>query len=147
MKKMGKELKKCDWCEPNINCNGKKDSKLISGFTAMSPLIEKREIQLKEVEKKYGAEWWIGLEKDDPKLMDELSLYDQATCTIGRGIVCKECLIKDDKLYVKYRKISIKGNKDSDKMVKIIAPEEIDDVEGAANYFINLKKHIRNEQK
>ena len=129
---MGKKLKKCDWCKSNTN--GKKDNELISGFSAMSPLIEKKE-------------WWIGLEKDDKELMEELSFYDQLTCTVGRSIVCKECLIKDDELYIKYRKISIEGNKDSDKMVKIIAPEEINDVDGAANYFTNLKNHIRNEQK
>ena len=144
---MGKKLKKCDWCKSNTNCNGKKDNELISGFSAMSPLIEEKEIKLKKVEQKYGSEWWIGLEKDDKELMEELSLYDQLTCTIGRSIVCKECLIKDDELYTKYRKISIEGNKDSDKMVKIIAPEEINDVDGAANYFTNLKNHIRNEQK
>ena len=34
--------------------------------------------------------------------MEELSFYDQLTCTVGRSIVCKECLIKDDELYMLY---------------------------------------------
>ena len=32
----------------------------------------------KEAYEKYGSEWWVGLEKDNPKLMDKLSFYDQS---------------------------------------------------------------------
>lgn len=142
---MAEKTNNCDWCKYDTSCNGKKDNDIISSFTAMSPLIESKEIKMKEAYEKYGSEWWVGLEKDDPKLMDELSLYDQLTCTIGRGNVCKECLVKDDKLYTKYRKISIDGNEDSDKMVKIVAPEEINNIDGAAEWFNGIKNNIKKD--
>ena len=93
---MSKETNKCDWCggKTNMPCS----------FTAMSPIQPKMEEQIQEAINKYGNEWWVGLEKDNPKLMDKLSFYDQLTCTVGRGFVCAKCLDKDSINWIKYRK-------------------------------------------
>ena len=93
---MNKEINKCDWCENETN--------MPNSFVAMSPIQPKMEKKIQEVIKKYGNEWWVGLEKDNPKLMDELSFYDQLTCTVGRGFVCVKCLDKDSINWIKYRK-------------------------------------------
>ena len=44
------------------------------------------------------------VEEIGKKLLDDVSFYDQVTNTVGRGIVCAECLDKDDKVYTKFRK-------------------------------------------
>ena len=46
---------------------------------------------------------WVGLEKDNPELMDKLSFYDQLTCTVGRAFVCAKCLNKDAINYKNHR--------------------------------------------
>ena len=74
-----------------------------SSYFAMSPIQPKMEEQIQAAINKYGNEWWIGLEKDNPKLMDELSFYDQLVSTVGRGFVCAKCLDKDNINYKKYR--------------------------------------------
>ena len=93
---MNKETNKCDWCRKRTN--------MPNSFVAMSPIIPIRERKIKEAIKKYGDEWWIGLEKDNPKLMDKLSFYDQLVSTVGRGFVCAKCLDKDNTNWTKYRK-------------------------------------------
>ena len=93
---MNKEINKCDWCENETN--------MPNSFVAMSPIQPKMEKKIQEVIKKYGNEWWVGFEKDNPKLMNELSFYDQLTCTVGRGFVCAKCLDKDSINWIKYRK-------------------------------------------
>ena len=70
----------------------------------MSPIIPIREKKIQEAINKYGNEWWVGLEKDNPKLRDKLSFYDQLVSTVGRGFVCAQCLDKDNINWVKYRK-------------------------------------------
>jgi len=72
-------------------------------YYAMSPIQPKMEKKIQESIKRYGDDWWVGLEKDNPILMDELSFYDQLTCTVGRGFVCAKCLDKDAVNYKKYR--------------------------------------------
>ena len=93
---MSKKTNKCQWCREETN--------LPESFYAMSPIQPKMEEKLKEAIKKYGDDWWVGLEKDNPKLMDELSFYDQLTNTVGRGFVCAKCLDKDAINWNKYRK-------------------------------------------
>ena len=43
-------------------------------------------------------------EKNNKKLFEELSFYDQLVSTVGRGFVCAKCLDKDNINWVKYRK-------------------------------------------
>jgi len=93
---MNKETNKCDWCREKTN--------LPQSFVAMSPIIPIREKKIKEAIEKYGDEWWIGLEKDNPKLFNKLSFYDQLVNTVGRGHVCAKCLDKDYINYNKFRK-------------------------------------------
>ena len=93
---MNKETNKCQWC--------RKETNLPESFYAMSPIIPKREKEIKEAIEKYGDDWWVKLEKDNPKLMDKLSLYDQLVSTVGRGFVCAKCLDKDNINWIKYRK-------------------------------------------
>ena len=92
---MSKETNKCDWCGCKTN--------MPNTFAAMGPIQPKMEEQIQEAINKYGNEWWVGLEKDNPKLMDELSFYYQLTCTVGKGFVCAKCLDKDATNYKKYR--------------------------------------------
>ena len=92
---MSKETNKCDWCGGKTN--------MPNSFTAMSPIQPKMEKKIQESIEKYGEKWWVGLEKNNPKLMDELSFYDQLTCTVGKGFVCAKCLDKDATNYKKYR--------------------------------------------
>ena len=92
---MSKKTNKCQWC--------RKETNLPESFYAMSPIIPKREKEIKEAIEKYGEKWWVGLEKDNPELMDKLSFYDQLTCTVGRAFVCAKCLNKDAINYKKHR--------------------------------------------
>ena len=93
---MSKEINKCDWCRSETN--------MPNSFVAMSPIQPKMEEKIQEAINKYGNEWWKGLEKNNPKLMDELSFYDQLVSTVGRGFVCAKCLDKDNINWIKYRK-------------------------------------------
>ena len=93
---MNKETNKCDWC-------GSKTS-MPNSFVAMSPIQPKMEEKIQESINKYGNEWGVGLEIDNPKLRDKLSFYDQLVSTVGRGFVCAQCLDKDNINWVKYRK-------------------------------------------
>ena len=92
---MSKETNKCDWCGGKTN--------MPNTFTAMSPIQPKMEKKIQEAVTNYGNEWWVELEKNNPKLMDELTFYDQLTCTVGRAFVCAKCLDKDAVNYKKYR--------------------------------------------
>ena len=93
---MNKETNKCDWCQG--------ETKLPQSYYAMSPIQPKMEEKIQEVINKYGVEWWKGLEKDDPELMDKLAFYDQLISTVGRGFVCAKCLDEDNINWVKYKK-------------------------------------------
>ena len=72
-------------------------------YHAMGPLSEKYELIIQDFKKKYGKNWWDSKEIE-PKLLDEVSFYDQATSTVSKGIVCADCLDKDDEVYQKFRK-------------------------------------------
>ena len=93
---MSKETNKCSWCRGKTN--------MPNTFVAMSPIQPKMEEKIQKAINKHGNEWWVGLEKDNPKLMDKLSFYDQLVSTVGRGFVCAKCLDKDAINYKKYRK-------------------------------------------
>tara|TARA_Y100000593_G_C4070654_1_gene218969 strand:+ start:159 stop:458 length:300 start_codon:yes stop_codon:yes gene_type:complete len=93
---MSKETNKCQWCGSKTN--------MPWSYYAMSPLIPEMEERIQEVKGKHGDNWWKELEKENPKLMDKLSLYDQLVNTVGRGFVCAKCLDKDSKNWNKYRK-------------------------------------------
>jgi hypothetical protein len=93
---MSKETNKCDWCKSETN--------MPNSFVAMSPIQPKIENKIQEAINKYGNEWWVGLEKDNKELFEELSFYDQLVSTVGRGFVCAKCLDKDNINWIKYRK-------------------------------------------
>ena len=95
---MSKEINKCGWCRGETN--------MPNTFVAMSPIQPKMEKKIQESIENYGEEWWVGLEKDNPKLMDKLSFYDQLVSTVGRGFVCAKCLDKDFINWNKFRKIN-----------------------------------------
>ena len=96
---MSKEINKCGWCRNETN--------MPNTFVAMSPIQPKMEKKIQESIEKYGEEWWVGLEKDNPKLMDKLAFYDQLVSTVSRGFVCAKCLDKDNINWIKYRKNEI----------------------------------------
>ncbi len=87
-------MNKCQFCS--------KETNLPWSYVAMTPIQEYLE---KKIDKLGRNDWFKKLE--DPttpqsELLTELALYDQALNTVGRGIVCEECIIKDDELYEKY---------------------------------------------
>ena len=93
---MNKETNKCSWCRGKTN--------MPNTFVAMSPIQPKMEEKIQKAINKYGNEWWVGLEKDNPKLMDKLACYNQLISTVSRGFVCAKCLDKDAINWNKYRK-------------------------------------------
>ena len=54
---------------------------------------------------KWGRDnWWSNLERtdlteEDYKELESLATYDQLLNTVGRGIQCNECAIKEEELY------------------------------------------------
>ena len=93
---MSKVKNKCNWC------GGETD--LPQTYHAMGPISEKYELLMQNFEKQYGEKWWDKEEEIGKKLIEEVMLYDQITNTVSKGIVCAECLDKDDELYNKFRK-------------------------------------------
>jgi len=82
---------------------GQEKENCYNGFISMCLPIPEMEA-LKE---KYGQEWWNYFEKDNlteeqTKELDNLNKYDQFLNTVGRGIQCNECSIKEEELYNKY---------------------------------------------
>jgi hypothetical protein len=114
-------MNKCDWCgaeTTNKEC-----------YTAMSPLIEKYEVLIREWDKMYGQFWYDNVDgKIDKKILDEVMLYDQATNTVGRGIICNDCHEKDEIIYQKYRQLTTKEG-DPYGMLKIVVDDNNDNVD------------------
>jgi len=107
-------MSKCDWCgaeTTNKEC-----------YTAMSPLIEKYEVLIREWDKIYGQFWYDSKEIDE-KILNDVLTYDQATSTVGRGIICNSCHEKDEIVYQKYRQITIKDG-DPYGMLKIVVDND-----------------------
>ena len=93
---MSETKNKCQWC-------GNKTD-LPNTYHAMGPLSEKYELLLQGFEKKYGDKWYDKEEEIGKELIDDVAFYDQVVNTVSRGIVCAECLYKDDKMYTKFKK-------------------------------------------
>ena len=104
-------MNKCDWCG--------KGTKNKEHYTAMSPLNESYEKLIKGFDKKYG-QFWYDSKEIDPKLLDDVMTYDQATNTVGRGIICNSCHEKDEVLYQKYRQLTATKDGDPYGMMKIV---------------------------
>ena len=117
-------MNKCDWCS--------KTTKNKEHYTAMSPLNEGYEKLIKQWDKKYGQFWYDNPKGEiDIRLLDEVSMYDQATNTVGRGIVCNDCNEKDEKIYQKYKLITTREEGDPYGMLKIVVDDD------DTNYDIN----------
>ena len=95
-KNKSKIKNKCQWCR------GETD--LPQTYHAMGPLQEKYELLMQGFEKKYGEKWYDKEEEIGKELLDDVAFYDQVVNTVSRGIVCADCLDKDDKVYTKFKK-------------------------------------------
>tara|TARA_R110000822_G_scaffold93799_1_gene215578 strand:+ start:94 stop:501 length:408 start_codon:yes stop_codon:yes gene_type:complete len=115
-------MNKCNWCE---NTTKNKEH-----YTAMSPLVEKYEKLIKKWDKKYGQFWYDSKEINEKSLKDVIT-YDQATNTVGRGIICNSCHEKDEVLYQKYRQLTATKDGDPYGMLKIVVEDD------EVNYDIN----------
>ena len=93
---MSNQKNKCQWCREETNSP--------NTYHAMGPISEKYELLIQGFEKKYGEKWWDKEEEIGKKLLEEVSFYDQITNTVSKGIVCADCLDKDDEMYNKFRK-------------------------------------------
>ena len=114
-------MNKCDWCgaeTTNKEC-----------YTAMSPLIEKYEVLIREWDKMYGQFWYDNVDGEiDEKILADVMAYDQVTNTVGRGIICNNCHEKDEIIYQKYKQLTTK-NGDPYGMLKIVVDDNDDNVD------------------
>lgn len=84
---------------------GEEKEDCYNGFIAMTLPIPEFEEQL---EKLGRGDWWKRLEEitdtesDEFKKLDNLGMYDQLLNTVGRGVQCDDCAIKEEELYNKY---------------------------------------------
>ena len=113
-------MNKCEWCGDT--------TKNPESYVAMSPLIKKYEKLIKEWDKKYG-QFWYDSKEIDKKLLDDVIIYDQATNTVGRGVICNGCHEKDEKIYQKYKLITTKEGGDPYGMMKIVVDTQEEDIE------------------
>ena len=93
---MNKSKRKCNWCSNKTD--------MPYTYHAMGPISEKYELLIQGFEKKYGEKWWDKEEEIGKKLLEEVSFYDQIVNTVSKGVVCADCLDKDDEMYEKFRK-------------------------------------------
>ena len=114
-------MSKCDWCgaeTTNKEC-----------YTAISPLIEKYEVLIREWDKIYGQFWYDNVDGEiDEKILADVMAYDQVTNTVGRGIICNNCHEKDEIIYQKYKQLTTK-NGDPYGMLKIVVDDNDDNVD------------------
>mgnify|MGYP003681349701 CR=1 FL=1 len=131
-------MNKCDWCE---NTTKNKEH-----YTAMSPLVEKYEKLIKKWDKKYGQFWYDSKEINEKSLNDIIT-YDQATNTVGRGIICNSCHEKDEVLYQKYRQLTSTKDGDPYGMMKIVIEDnDVDyDLDKMEEWYNETKIKISNE--
>ena len=90
------EDRKCYWCG--------NETDMPYTYHAMGPISEKYELLIQGFEKKYGKTWHDEEEEIGKKLLEEVCFYDQIVNTVSKGIVCADCLDKDDELYNKFKK-------------------------------------------
>jgi len=130
-------MNKCDWCgaeTTNKEC-----------YTAMSPLIEKYEVLIREWDKIYGQFWYDNVDgKIDEKILKDVLTYEQATSTVGRGIICNSCHEKDEIVYQKYRQLTTKEG-DPYGMLKIVVDDNdnVDyDIDKMEMWYDNVKNSL-----
>ena len=97
---MDKTKRKCYWCE--------NETDMPYTYHAMGPISEEYELKILKLEKKYGDDW-MGREGEleeeiGEQLIKDIMMYDQIINTVSKGVVCADCLDKDDELYNKFRK-------------------------------------------
>ena len=110
------------------------------------PLNEGYEKLIKQWDKKYGQFWYDNADgKIDQKLLDDVMFYDQATNTVGRGVVCNKCHEKDEIIYQKYKLITTKGEGDPYGMLKIVVDDD-DDTEYDINKMEMWHEDIKDKQ-
>ena len=79
-------------------CGNKTDLPMM--YHAMTPIDEDYE---KKINKLGRDTWWKDADWDQPtEELDDIAFYDQLINTVGKGIVCKPCIERDDKLHEKY---------------------------------------------
>ena len=88
---------KCHYC-------GLEKENCFNGHMSMTLPDEGMEAKINKWGRKY---WWENLERDDLtdeefKELDLICIYDQALNTIGKGVMCNDCIILEDELYSKY---------------------------------------------
>ncbi len=127
-------MNKCDWCGKN--------TKNKEHYTAMSPLNESYEKLIKGFDKKYGQFWYDSQEIDE-KILNDVLTYDQATSTVGRGLICNDCHEKDETIYQKYRQLTIKDG-DPYGMLKIVVDDGDDNVDYDINKMEMWYKDVKN---
>ena len=93
---MSETERKCYWCG--------NETDMPYTYHAMGPISEKYELLMQGFEKKYGEKWHDKEEEIGKKLLEEVCFYDQITHTVSKGVVCADCLEKDDELYNKFKK-------------------------------------------
>jgi len=96
------KLNTCAWCHKPTN--------LPETFAAETPILEWFEKKIEsfcdknDVDKKdlWGVDAdWEAVEIT-PEMEAELLIYDELLVTVSRKVICKECLIEDQKLWNKY---------------------------------------------
>ena len=97
---MSEAKRKCYWCE--------NETDMPYTYHAMGPISEEYELKILKLEKKYGDDW-MGREGEleeeiGEQLIKDIMMYDQIINTVSKGVVCADCLDKDDELYNKFRK-------------------------------------------
>ena len=88
--------RKCYWCE--------NETSMPYTYYAMGPISEKYELLIQDFKKKHGQKWWNKEKEIGKKLLEEVSFYDQIVNTVSKGVVCADCLDKDNEMYNKFRK-------------------------------------------
>ena len=79
---------------------------------------------IKKYDKKYGQFWYDNIDgKINEKLLNDVMIYDQATNTVGKGIVCNDCHEKDEIIYQKYRQLTATEDGDPYGMLKIVVDD------------------------
>jgi hypothetical protein len=133
-------MNKCDWCGKNTENK--------EHYTAMSPLNEGYEKLIKGFDKKYG-QFWYDSQEIDPKLLDDVVTYDQATNTVGKGIICNKCHEKDEIIYQKYRQLTTTKDGDPYGMLKIVVDDDsIDyDIDKMEMWYEDIKDKQSNLDK
>ena len=94
------EMKTLETCH---HCGEEKED-CYHGYIAMTLPIPEAEALIE----KWGREdWWKNLERtnlteDEMNELEGLATYDQLLSTVGRGVQCDDCAMKETELYSQY---------------------------------------------